>query len=95
PTGTSITMTFTDDTSNDFANKEAQLAYYKTLSPNTWHFVGVQYTMEWNDLTKAVITPDSCEGYTFMKYYDSANDSWNTTTNIPAGSGVWLRHLCK
>lgn len=95
PTGTSIAMTFTDDTTNNLADKTAQLAYYKTLSPNTWHFVGVQYSMEWSDLTKAVITPDSCEGYTFMKYYDGANDSWNTTTNIPAGSGVWLRHLCK
>ncbi|MER2491498.1 ELWxxDGT repeat protein [Catenovulum sediminis] len=95
PTSTSLDLTSaTADTTHDFADKAAQFAYYKGLSSNEWHFVGVQYTMTWGELTKAVLTPDACQGYTFIKYYDSANDSWNTSSNIPAGAGIWLRHLC-
>jgi hypothetical protein len=82
---------------NKFSNpstKDDQLAYYKSLEGNKWHLVGVPYQLDWSDLVKDNITPNECQS-SFFKYYDAANDSYNSTANIPAKSGMWIRHNCK
>jgi hypothetical protein len=82
---------------NKFSNpstKSDQLDYYKSLEGNKWHLVGVPYQLNWSDLVKDNITPNECQS-SFFKYYDAANDSYNSTANIPANAGMWIRHNCK
>lgn len=94
PTDTSIAFSGTATTDNNFSDKTAQLDYYKTLEPQKWHLVSVQHAMEWTDLTKSNITPNGCNGYSMVQYYDPMTDSYNTTTNIPAGAAIFIRHMC-
>lgn len=94
-TSSTIWIKGTSDTTNDIKSKKEQFAYYKGLSTNTWHLVGVKYPMKWSELTRSNITPDSCStGYTKTFYLNSSDDSWNSVDTLPSNGAVWLKHFC-
>lgn len=93
PTGEKIGYVGTFNSTDQYG--EGQLSYYKLLEVNKWHLVSVPNTIEWSELTKANITPSGCDGYTMIQYYDPITDSYNTTSNIPAGASIWVNHMCK
>ena len=95
PTGTTITFKALGDTSSNLADATAQYAYYKGLDSTKWHLVGVPNSLKWSNIVRNDnITPTTCTIYSGLYVYDVANESWNTTTDIPANSGAWLKHNC-
>ncbi len=94
-TSDTVWMSGTSDTTNDILSKPEQLAYYKSLAVDTWHFVSTKVPLKWSDLRRANITPDSCTGgYTKAFYYNSPDDSWNSVDTIPSLDAIWLKHFC-
>jgi len=95
PVGTSISYNATVNTANDLANAAAQYTYYKAMTKSKWQLVGVPNALAWADIIRSTnITPATCNLNSVMFFYDYANNSWNTTANIPANSAAWLKHIC-
>ena len=94
-TSDAIWLKGTSSVTNDIKGKKEQLEYYKGLSTNTWHLVGVQHAFKWSELMRGNVTPAGCStGYTKVFYYNTGDDSWNSVDKIPSNSAVWLKHFC-
>jgi len=95
PVITSISYNATVNTANDLADAAAQYTYYKAMTKSKWQLVGVPNALEWTNIIRSTnITPATCNLNSVMFFYDYANNSWNTTANIPANSAAWLKHIC-
>lgn len=95
PTSTKITFKAQGSTSSNLSDANAQYSYYKDLNSTAWHLVGVPNSLEWSNVVRSNnITPNACTLYSGFYIYNSSSNSWNTTSNISANSGAWLKHNC-
>ncbi len=67
----------------------------KGISADSWTLIGVSHTtagISWSDIYSQANTLKSGCGYTHIFHYDSANDTWNTTSNVPYLGAIWVKH---
>jgi phage gp45-like len=57
-------------------------------SSSEWTLLGTNANLSWADAYKQV--QEGCNSVSVFAY-DVANNSWNTTSNIPANSGIWAK----
>ena len=60
----------------------------KENSSDEWQLLGINSELSWKDAYSQI--QDGCSGVSIFSY-DAANNSWNTATNIPAHSGIWVK----
>ena len=78
-------------------DKIADLDNIKKSTFGKWELLGTSYDLTWAEVYSAQALPPvgktNCIAQIY--YYDTINASWNTTDNIPANSGIWVKQNCQ
>ena len=71
-------------------SKSDDLQAIKSTFQNQWVLLGTTHTLEF---AEAYQNANGCVAQVY--YYDAIKETWNTTENIPAHSGFWVKQICK
>ena len=80
---TSVSSTITDDYTT-----------IKSVGDTGWNLVGISKStsgIDWSDIYNPTNTANTNCSFAYSFYYDSINESWNTTSNVPYLGAVWIK----